>query len=289
MLDLGIVGSDNSHAIHFARIANESDLGADRCRVVGICGADPERTQEVAEKGSIDTIYDEVAPMVADVDAALVVDRHGDLHREHAMPFLEAGLPVFVDKPLAVSLTDVRAMIDTAHANDTAVTSFSTLRFAPETVDLADRVADCGTVRAAQLAGPCDFESQYAGPFFYATHVFALGARLLGEDVRTVRAHRTGDAVTVTVDWDDAGVAISYVTNAAYQFRASVVGSDDAVGEAISTDGAYEAGFEIFMEMFETGEWPLTDAQLMRPIAFVHAVQESLAQDGQPVAVTTDD
>lgn len=289
MLDLGIVGSDNSHAIHFAQIANESELGADRCRVVGIWGSEEERTEEVAAEGNIDRIYDEYGAMVDDVDAALVVDRHGDRHRDHAMPFLEAGLPTFVDKPFAVSLDDVREMIETARANDAAVTSFSTVRFAPETVALAERVEEVGAVKAAQLAGPCDFESQYAGPFFYATHVVAMGAALLGEDVQTVRAHRSGDTVTVTVDWGaDAGVAITYVTDAAYQFRATVFGTDDAFGAEVSLDGCYEAGFEVIVEMFETGEWPLSEEQLIRPIAFVHAVQESLDQDGRPVAVETD-
>ena len=289
MIDIGIVGSDNSHAIHFATLANEDTLGHDRCRVTGIYGADPDRTAEVAEQGSIETIYEAVEPMVEDVDAAIVVDRHGGLHREHAMPFLEAGLPVFVDKPFAVDLPDVDAMIETARANDAALTSFSTLRYAPETIELAEQVADVGTPKAAQLAGPCDFDSEYAGPYFYATHVVALGAPLLGETIDAVRAHRHGDdAVTVAVDWGDCGVTISYVTNAAYQFRATVFGTDGVMADDIDLDGCYEAGMEVILEMFETGTWPLSAAQLRRPIAFVDAVERSLAEGGALVPVPTE-
>ncbi len=289
MLELGIVGSDNSHALHFAQIANQSDLGVDRCRVVGICGAEPDRTQEVAEEGGIDEIYETPEDMVDVVDAALVVDRHGGLHREHAMPFLEAGLPVFVDKPFAVDLADVEAMIDAAREHDVPVTSFSTVRFAPTTLELADRVEGIGEVKAAQLAGPCDFDSQYAGPYFYATHVVAMAAPLVGESVETVRAHRNGDTVTVTADWgEDTGVAITYVTNAAYQFRATLFGTDDVLAEEVSLDGCYEAGFEVVLDMFETGEWPLSAEQLKRPIAFVDAIEKSLEADGASVPVPVD-
>lgn len=289
MLDIGIVGSDNSHAIHFANLANNDVLGDDRCRVTGIYGADPERTAEVAAEGSIETIYDDVASMVEDVDAAIVVDRHGGLHREHAMPFLEAGLPVFVDKPFAVDLADVDAMIEAAGEHDTALTSFSTLRYAPETLELAERVADVGTPKAAQLAGPCDFDSEYAGPYFYATHVVAMGAPMLGESIEAVRAHRHGDdAVTVAVDWGECGVTITYVTNAAYQFRATVFGTDGVVADDIDLEGCYEAGMEVILEMFETGEWPLEADQLRQPIAFVDAVETSLAQDGARVPVPTE-
>ena len=287
MLEIGIIGSDNSHAIHFAQLANDSDLGANRCRVTGIWGADAERTQTVAEAGSISTIYDSVESMVGAIDAALVVDRHGGLHREHAMPFLEAGRPVFVDKPFAVDLADVEAMIETARSNDTALTSFSTLRYAPATLAVAEQLAEIGSPKAAQFAGPCDFDSEYAGPYFYATHVVAMGVPLLGEDIAAVRAHRHGDTVTVAADWGDSGVAITYVTNAAYQFRVTLFGTDGVLAEEVDLDGCYAAGFEVVLDMFETDEWPLTPDQLRRPIAFVDAVVASLEQDGARIPIDT--
>ncbi|MBA2452353.1 MAG: Gfo/Idh/MocA family oxidoreductase, partial [Chloroflexia bacterium] len=56
------------------------------------------------------------------------------LHAEHALPFLKRGLPVFIDKPLAISLEDCGQLIATANANGAFLTSFSSMRVDASTV-----------------------------------------------------------------------------------------------------------------------------------------------------------
>lgn len=64
-----------------------------------------------------------------DVDAAFICDGGGDgtLHLEHAKPYLERGIPVFMDKPFANTYADATAMVDLAAKTDTPLFTASIL------------------------------------------------------------------------------------------------------------------------------------------------------------------
>jgi predicted dehydrogenase len=288
MIRIGIIGSDNSHAVAYSKLANIANRAGDS-RVVAISGPDPERTKEVAGLGNIPEIVERPEDMIGKVDAILVVHRHGDLHAEHAIPFLEAGIPVYVDKPFAVSLADCHAMLDAANDGNALLTSYSSLRYAPTTTDLADTLESLGEIRVGQFAGPCDFDSEYAGPFFYATHVAEICFRLMGDDIRTVSATRSGANVVADITFaNDAIATFSYLGDAAYHFHATLFGTKDfAATEVIAGDDAYAEGLNVFLDAVKTGEAPLSAQQLLTPIAFVHALQESLANDGSSVDVAS--
>ncbi len=287
MIRIGIVGSDNSHALAYSRLANVDRVLGGRCRVVALWGDDPDRTRDVARAGQIPTVYEDPEELVDGVDLALVVDRHGDLHADHALPFLERGIPVYVDKPLAIRIEDCERILAAARRTDTPVTSFSALRYAPATDALVGDLERIGAVRAAHFAGPCDFEIQYGGPFFYATHVAEVAARVIGEDVESLVARRHGKTVAVQVAWTGGALAtFSYLGDAAYHFHATLFGTEGMTArEILGGDGAYAEALRKVVDMAETGIPPLTDSQLLRPISMVHAIQQSLAGGGVTVTV----
>jgi predicted dehydrogenase len=277
MLRIGIVGSDNSHALAYSKLANVEKIAGDECQVVGIWGQEPERTREVAGEGKIESIVETPGALLDLVDAVMVVDRHGGLHAEHALPFIEAGLPVYVDKPFAISVEDCSRMLEAAGKSGAPVSSFSSLRIAPATVALADEAASIGEVRTAHFAGPCDFESEYGGPFFYATHVAEIALRLLGEGVQTLRAARRGKNVSVQLVWDDDRlVSFTYRGDAAYHFHATLFGTEGMASREVSTAGGYDETLKAFLRMVESGESPLSGEQMLRPIRLVHAIENSL-------------
>ena len=115
MFKIGILGSDNSHADRFSEILNlrehPSYLPDSGAQVVAIWGQEAERTQQVAKNGKIATIVDQPAAMIGQVDAVFCVTRHGGLHKELVLPYIAAGIPVFVDKPLATDPNDARAIV----------------------------------------------------------------------------------------------------------------------------------------------------------------------------------
>ena len=116
MFRIGILGSDNSHAQHFARLCNVEKVYGDDVRIVAIYGNDddPNHTKEVAEKGEIPFIANNPEEFMGKVDAVMVVYRRGSLHVPHILPFIEAGYPVWIDKPITSSPEDIDKLIKQA-------------------------------------------------------------------------------------------------------------------------------------------------------------------------------
>ena len=122
MIKLGLLGTDSTHAMHFATIAR-SDFG----RALGvdfthIFGLDAAETAAVAEAGDIAHIVSDPAEMLGEVDGVMMVFRHGDLHMRYAMPFIENGIPLWIDKPFTVSNDESRQMLDAAAQYKTLLT-----------------------------------------------------------------------------------------------------------------------------------------------------------------------
>ena len=287
MLSIGIVGSDNSHALAYSSLLNLEQIAGDDARATCIWGQEADRTKEVAEKAHIDRIVATPEDMIGQVDAVMVEDRHGGLHAAHALPFLERGIPVFVDKPLALTLADCGKIIATANANDTWITSFSSLRTCASTEALARHAGEIGEIRSGQFAGPCDFESEYGGAYFYGTHTVEIAIRLLGEDIRAVRATREGKLAVLDVIWDHGALGtITYLGDAEYHFHATLFGTGGMTsGEVIADHDGYRTALGIVLNALERGERPLDDRQLVRPVAVMHAMEQSLARNSAMIEV----
>lgn len=285
MIRIGIVGSDSSHAITFSRLANIDQVIGERARITSIWGSDDARTAEVARAGKIPTIVDSLHHLVDQVDAAIVVDRHGDLHAEHTLPLLLEGKPVFVDKPFAIDLADCRRMLNAAKRSHAAITSFSSLSVAPDTE--AMRSQRPGTIRLGQFAGPADIGSENGGLFFYGTHLVEIALSLLGAKVVGLQATRAGDTVVANLVWENDAIGVlGYSRDAEYHFHTSLFGADGMLnGEIQVDDDGYAESLKIMVEMFETGKDPLTSRRLLLPIVIVDAIMKSLDRDGEWIEV----
>lgn len=61
-------------------------------------------------------------------------------HQKRAAPFLKAGLPIFIDKPLSPSIEEAQELVETAKKHNAPFMSCSALRYAKEVEDfLAER------------------------------------------------------------------------------------------------------------------------------------------------------
>jgi predicted dehydrogenase len=281
MIRIGIVGSDNSHALAFSQLMNtqkgKGDPRWEEAHCVALYGTDPARNAEVAEKGKIPMIAPSVEEMLKHVDAAMVVWRHGDLHASHALPFLQAGKPVFVDKPFAIKIEDCQAMLAAAQKSKALLTSYSTTRWTKAIRKLQDRAAEYGDLRMGQVSGPADLESEYGGVFFYANHAVEMMFALFGHGAVAIYAREGQGNITGVVRWPDGKVAnLNLMKSAKATYSATLHGTAGWISEKIDIGGSYEDGLEQFVKMIRTGKRPLTDEQLLEPTRLMHALLRSL-------------
>ena len=146
MYRIGIIGAENSHAMAFSKLFNnvEGDSRFPDCRVVAIMGEDPEATQKTAQTCGIEFLPERPEEMLGKVDAMMVTSRNGALHLRYARPFLEAGIPTFVDKPIANDDREAHEIVKIAVKSGAPVMGGSCLKSMPDTLAIQARQQEIG-------------------------------------------------------------------------------------------------------------------------------------------------
>jgi len=69
-------------------------------------------SEHVAQAARIETIVNNFTDMVGKVDGVLLARDDAKNHVQYALPFLEAGIPIYIDKPLALSVKEASYLIE---------------------------------------------------------------------------------------------------------------------------------------------------------------------------------
>src|SRR5438477_1944430 len=142
MIKLGMLDFDTSHVVEFARRLHHQGIAeeqwVDGAEIVLACPGEsrimPERIpgfKKEIEKLGI-PLVDKPTAMIGKVDGMLIESQQGGVHWERARPFLEAGLPCFIDKPFTCGVADAKKVVALAARKKVGVFSSSSLRYAPE-------------------------------------------------------------------------------------------------------------------------------------------------------------
>lgn len=278
---IGIVGVENSHVDHIIAALNAEDDDPD-ARVVALAAPDDERTAALLASGGIEHRVDEVDDLLPLADVLVVSDRHGGRHLAHALPFLETGRPVYVDKPLACSVEDARAMTAAAAESGALLTSYSTMRWVPELTGLVDRLPSLGALRVVTTTGSAATDSEHGGIFFYGIHAVDVALRLAPGAVDDVRVERLDGAVVLTLMAGGTWVSANLVQRdetGAVPFHALAVGRHGVAAAGLSTAGNYvRPALQAFLDMVRSGRPPISDDDLLRPIEVLAEAQRQLGR-----------
>src|SRR5258708_2678918 len=145
MIRLGMLDFDTSHCVAFTQRFNNTGVDKEQfvegAKVVIGCPGEstlapkfiPQYTDAMKKLGV--PLVEKPGEMIGKVDAILIEAVDGPTHFERAKPFLEAGLPCFVDKPFTCSVADAKKIIALAEKKKVAIFSSSSLRYAPEVVE----------------------------------------------------------------------------------------------------------------------------------------------------------
>ncbi len=284
MLRVGFVGTENSHVKHFIRFLNLEDRHPGH-RAVALSGGRTDHNQELAAYGGLDLIVDEPADLIGQVDAAIVCNRDGGLHRQAAEPLLRAGIPVLVDKPLATTIEDAAALLEVAEETGSTLISASALRFVPEMTQFGTEHPDHGRLRHLHVVGPADPDSEYAGLFFYGIHHVETALQILGNPVvrageLTAQARREGDTVWATATIDGTTVTFTFVVpepEGRVPFHATAVHGRGVVSSELTLGPDYNApALDAFVAAVKAGKGQLSAEQLLSPVVVLTAINQAL-------------
>jgi len=275
---LGMIDLDTSHPGSWLPIIRET--GHDVTCVFDSGTVFPEGyAREFAEEMNVPTVCETLEAMVPQVDAALIHSCNWDVHVERARPFVEAGVPVLIDKPMVGNIGDAEQLIAWADAGK-IITGGSSLRYCYETQEFLARPADeVGTIHAA-FAG-CGVDEYNYGIHAYANLFGLMGAgcasaRWLGEHVQD----------QFELVWQDGRRGIVTVGETPWlPSYATVVTDKTVVQFAPDTAQIYRAFLEHELPILAGEADPVPMRELLEPELAAVAGLISKRRDGEPVTL----
>ena len=148
-MKIAILGAESTHANAFAsKLAGKdgSRLFPD-VELVGVY-ADKELkdsdagVQAILQNSACQYVTDKYDEFAGQVDAVMITSRHGSKHLAYARPYLEQGVPVWIDKPICSNVEDAMELVKLASKYNVPVCGGSSLVFSKEIRELASYVKE---------------------------------------------------------------------------------------------------------------------------------------------------
>ncbi|OYW71578.1 MAG: oxidoreductase [Verrucomicrobia bacterium 12-59-8] len=249
-------------------------------RVTHLWTDDPADAPKVAAASLIPNIVAKAEDVIGHVDAVIVSTDDGDDHIRRVDPFIDAGLPVFVDKPMATNIADLRQFVKWHKAGAT-ILSTSGMRYAPEM-----RLSDEQRTQLGDLRWITSFTCKSWER--YGIHALEAIEPLLGTGFLTVQAlsdaggdvmhltHRSGVRVTIGAIHDaygSFGAVHLYGTKGALPLRLT------------DTYHAFRGQLVAFIDMLQTGARPLPFGETVELMAVIIAGRRSREQNGALIQI----
>lgn len=152
-------------------------------RVTHIWTDNPKDAVAVAQAAKIPHILSAPEEAVGLVDAVIITTDIGAEHLQRAMPFIRAGLPVFIDKPLTDNYSDLRTFSQLVRSG-APILSSSCMRYAREFAPYHQRDSFRGPIRYVSSTTPKSWER-------YGIHAIEAVYPIVGSGFVSVQ--NTGD------------------------------------------------------------------------------------------------
>jgi virulence factor len=290
MIKLGILDFDTSHVVEFTKRLNhvgiKEDQWVDGAKVIVGCPGEskimperiPDYVKQMKELGV--PLVDKPEEMIGKVDGMLIESQEGTPHWERAKPFLEAGIPCYVDKPFTCSVADARKIIDLAERKKLPLFSSSSLRYAPELVQFMAN-ENRGKIFGAFTFGPCMEHERNPGMFHYGIHAVEILYTLMGRGCERVSCNYERGAELTTGHWKDGRIAsIRGLRDGAHIYGAIAFTDKGATSLQIGTTFVYRELLKQIVSMFTTGKSPLDPGVTLEIVAFIEAAHRSAVNHG---------
>jgi len=275
VIRLALLGVNTSHADAFATIFNgkpDQPPAIEEASVVAIWGNDQARVDALMATHAIPTQLANPADAIGSVDGVLVVDDTGGgaSHAELARPYLEAGIPTFVDKPMTTVYADAAELFSVAERTGTPLLSCSALRFAVELDAARETLAAIGPLSSVVSVGPGDW-------YYYGVHAVELLGAVVGTGATSVTRHAYAERDVAVIPYENGPIAVvETLRDASYVFELTAYGANGHFSFTVDdASGFYTNTMRQVVRMIETGQSPLAAAQTLEVLGILQAGVQS--------------
>ena len=289
---LGMIGLDTSHVIAFTKLINNTQAEHGCKVVVGYSGGSPDVessasrvekfTQQLRDDYGLE-IVDTIEELCGKVDGVLLESVDGRPHLKQATPVINAGKPLFIDKPMAGNLADVIEIFRLAKENNVGCWSSSSLRYSPAIVELKANNS-AGDILGCDTYGPCSLEEHHPDLYWYGVHAAEMLFAVMGPGCQSVRRVQTDNYEHVVGTWKDGRVGtLRGLKEGKKDYGFTVYGTKGVIQGG--KFGGYEPLVADVIKFFKTGKVPVPAEETIEIFAFMSAADVSKARGGREVSV----
>lgn len=295
-LKIGIIGLDTSHVTAFTKIINDpndpkhvpggkvvaafksfsADIPSSASRVDGYT--------ETLQKDFGVKIVGSIEELCKEVDCVMIESVDGRPHLEQAKPVIAAKKRLFIDKPIAGSLSDALEIFRLAKEAGVPVFTSSAYRYYDTMVEL--KKANVGQIRSAISYGPSPLEPNHPDFFWYGIHPTEALYTVMGTGCEFVVRTHTADTDVVTGTWSGGRAGVLYGLRTKPMPHKVTVFGDNGFAEQKSGGDHYGPLVTQIMQFFKTGVSPIPPEETIEMFAFMEAADESKRRGGQVVKLS---
>ena len=290
-LKVGIVGL-SVHSAAFSQILNYPNKNSDLagCRITALYhppgNPDVDFTQVQLDKFEEDIvamgvkIVGSMDEMIDMVDVVMIETNDGRPHLDEVLPAFKAGIPVFVDKPVAATLPGVLQLYEKAREYKVPVFTSSALRY----VDNVKQI-NKEEVLSAFTYSPAALEKSHTDLFWYGIHGVELLYAAMGAGCTEVMQVQHSDKEDLVIGYWNNNRTGSF--RGIRSGRGGFGGTVFMANEIVTLDPftGYRSLVVKIVEFFKTNIPPVSMEETIEIYTFMEAAQQSKRRGGVKISL----
>ncbi len=291
-IKVGIVGLDTSHSVEFTRRMQATDC-PEMQKVSGLrttaclrfetpfqnkAGLDDR--QKLMESWGV-KVTERFEEAVADCDAIMVAINDPAYHLEYFRKCIDLGKPIFLDKPLADTISHGREIAALIASKGLSVMSCSSLRYVAALVEACNAVP---TPAQMNSFGPLGKAPSGSSIVWYGVHAFEMLERAMGRGAASMTVVNDRTGVVCVVEYADGRRGVVELSEGNYSYGGTIRGGGKAVAFIADMNMAYTLQLREIEAFFRTGQATLTFDDTLEVMAMLDAAQQA-ATTGKTVLI----
>ncbi len=260
--------------------ANKDTLGIHDVRVTEVWTQDKEVSNSIALSSGIGRVADKKEDMIGRIDAILLSRDDPENHVEMAKPFIDAGVPIFIDKPIAATMEDL-SYFSNEVAKGKFIMSCSSMRYANECRSAKSRLETLGKLELLTAVGKKDWMR-------YGVHMLEAVFSLLDDPIPVkVKNIGKGNKAVVYVEFENGiQVTLHLFMDISSTFQIHLYGRSgwDFI-DIRNSYSMFRDNIIEFVRSVQEGEPRLNFEKTRNIILTLIAADESLKQGGKTMMI----
>lgn len=280
MLRVGIIDIDTTHPWALANYINATR----KAQVVAVSDSgetwQQEHTREFARRlNPPAAVYNSANEMMGKVDAVMFCGNRYDLRIHQISPFLDAGLPIYIDKPAVGTLKDVQQLEKYVQSGARLLMG-SSLPLCPELKEVWRRVtagSPCGLI----VVG-------WRSLFEYGIHATDIALNLMQSSPRRIQWGAFGPTECVWTELANGQDFLFYTGLPYCQWQVTCMTAEGLYTTMLNLDLSrgchYDLLAQAFVELAQTGRTPIPPHWHLEGIKLLIAAKRS-REEGRTIAM----